>query len=683
MNKLLLTSLSLSTCLALNSMASENKLEDITITDTALEAQIKNITSEKLENLQASDIKDILKSMPSVTVDGNARYSQKVYIRGLEDKSSNITIDGAKISGQLFHHSGDQTVDAEMLKIGSIELGPNSALSGPGVINGSFTYETKDPSDYLEENQNFGGKISTGYQSGFDRKSLDVAVFSKVNEYLEFVGIGNISEDGEISIPDSDDIKSKESELKSGLIKIILKPNDENSFKLSYNKYQDGGQRQLSGEKRGSYEESNDRYNEISRDTYTFKYNYSPSSDLINIDSKVYYSKQNLEIEGETGPAYWLYEKGVSHYSDEPTMNFENETSGFDLRNTSLIDSHKLTYGISFDKEKQAAKADGIARYTQGPKAGQTVDLNLSGGEIKEYAFYIENEIEFDKLLLTLGTRYDIHKLAGLYAETNKQLSPKLKIQYQQSENLKLRAAYGRIFKGPVLSETMLISDAPSISNPFDINAQTGHNYEAGFDYNLTNALNADDAVFGFTAYTYNVDNFMHPTKNIYLRSQYDSKIWGLESIFRYKKDELALSLSHTYTDGENESIVNGNTFDPSTAKIHTFKADVDYQLTNEIYLNYNAEFVPGNSSTSYYENPKTGTDPEETEIERSGYAVHNLSTTYSPSSIKGLNLHFAVDNLFDKKYARHTAFGTDFGSPEKGGFEVGRNFKIKLSYKF
>ena len=130
--------------------------------------------------------------MPSVIVDGNARYSQKVYVRGLEDKSSNITIDGAKMTGQLFHHSGDQTIDAETLKIGSIELGPNSALSGAGVINGSFVYETKDPSDFLEEGEIFGGKISTGYQSAYGRKSLNVAVFSRINDKLEFVGIGNV-----------------------------------------------------------------------------------------------------------------------------------------------------------------------------------------------------------------------------------------------------------------------------------------------------------------------------------------------------------------------------------------------------------------------------------------------------------------------------------------------------------
>lgn len=674
-NTQLLFSLSFCTCLALNAIAEEKtNLGEVSITDTALEAQIKSITSEKLDNLQASDIKDILKLMPSVIVDGNARYSQKVYVRGLEDKSSNITIDGAKISGQLFHHSGDQTIDAEMLKVGSIELGPNSALSGSGVINGSFVYETKDPSDYLVDGETFGGKISTGYQSGFDRKSMDVAVFSRVNDKLEFVGIGNISEDGDLSIPNSPDIESKESELKSGLVKVIFKPNDENTFKLSYNRYEDGGTRQLSGEKAGGSESSvYDPYNEISRDTYSLNYKYTPDNDLINVELKTYVSKQELEVEGGERPAYWLWERGVTQDADEPQMNFENETSGFDLRNTSFIDNHKLTYGISFDKEEQNAVADGLATYTSGPNAGQTVDLNVDGGETEEYSFYLEDEIEINKFLLTLGARYDVHELGGVYSGKNEQLSPKFKGEYQVNDKLKLRVGYGRIFKGPSLGETMMLVYGVS-ENTTDVEAQTGHNYEVGFDYNLTDALSADNSVFGFTAYTYNVDNYMHPTKNLSLDNQSDIKIWGLESIFRYEKDALSLSLSHTYTDGEVEDLVTGEKYDHFTSNIHAFKADVDYKLNSQLYFNYNAEFVPGNKVRNSWQTE---------DAERSGYAVHNISSTYSPSSLKGGKLYFGIDNLFDKKYARHTAFGTYWGDGDSGSYEVGRNFKIKLSYRF
>ncbi|MDC0933679.1 TonB-dependent receptor [Arcobacteraceae bacterium] len=671
--------LSITTCFALNLLADDTRtnLGEISIIDTALEAQIKSITSEKLENLQASDIKDILKSMPSVTVDGNARYSQKVYVRGLEDKSSNITIDGAKISGQLFHHSGDQTIDAEMLKVGSIELGANSALSGSGAINGSFVYETKDPSDYLKEGEVFGGQVSVGYQSGFDRISKNLSVFSKLGEKVEVVAIGNISEDKKLSIPDSEDIVSKQSELKSGLFKVVFKPTENQEMKFSYNKYEDAGERQLDAEKAGSTIESDNKYSEISRDSYALNYKYTPDNDLINLTANIYASSQKLEIEGQKDESsYWLWAKGQSHYSTEPTVVFENETKGFDLRNTSLVDNHKLTYGISLDKEEQSSQADSLAVYTQGTKTGETVDLSVSGGKSEQYGLYLEDEIDLDKLLLTFGARYDVHKLGGVYSGKNSQVSPKFKAQYQVTDNFKLRFGYGRIFKGPSLGESLLLAYGVS-KNTDTPEAQTGNNFEIGVDYDLKNALSADNSIVGITLFKYNVDNYMHPTKNLTLTNQSNMKIWGVETVFRYEKDALGLSLSHTYTGGEAETISTGDKYDPLTAKIHTFKASIDYDVNSELYLNYNAEFVPGNKTKSEYYSYYTDSE------KRSGYGVHNIAATYSPANFKDIKMYFGVDNIFDKKYQRHTSFGAYYGEADSGSYEVGRNYKLKFSYRF
>jgi len=675
-NNKLLFSLSICTCLALSAVwAEETSLSEITVIDTALESQIKSITSEKLENIQASDIKDILKSMPSVSATGNARYSQKVYVRGLEDAASNITIDGAKIAGQLFHHMGTQTIDPETLKIGSIEIGPNSALSGPGVINGAFVYKTKDPSDYLEEGERFGGKISTGYQDAYGRKSVDLSIFSKINDNFEFVGILNKSEDTRIEIPDSDNVTSKQSELTSGLLKLVFKPNDANTFNLSYNRYEDGGDRQLGAEKAGGTNVY-DHYNEITRDTFTLNHTYSPDSDLINLETKVYKSSQSLFLAGQNDEsAYLLWQRGVTQNSTEPGTTYENETSGFDIRNTSLLDMHKFTYGVSLDKEEQDVSADGLAVYTSGTNAGTSVDLSAEGGSSTDYAFYIENEIELDKLVLNIGARYDINKLGGIYDGTYKQLSPKLKAKYQVSENLSLRAGYGSIFKGPSLGETYLLTS--STTQDTDVKAQTGHNYEIGFDYDLSKTLNTQNSIFGFTIYKYDVDNYMDPSKNTTLTNQEDIEMWGVESIFRYETNKLALSLSHTYNDGEATSLSTGAKYDPMTAKIHTIKVGTDYKYDDNLLFNYNSEFVLGNKFDYYY------SEAYNYEVKRAGYGVHNISTTYKPRSIKNMKISFGIDNLFDKKYSTHTTFGTNFGTSSSADYETGRNFKAKLSYKF
>jgi len=661
MNNKLLFSLSLAASIAINATSSEiEKLESIQVNDTAFQEQVKSITSSTLENQQATDIKDILKSMPSVVVDGNARYAQKVYVRGLEDKFSNITVDGAKLAGQLFHHSGDQTIDAEMLKIGSIELGAHSALSGAGVVNGAFNYETKDASDFLQEGETFGGKISMGYQSAYERKMASVAVFTKINDKLEFVGIGNISKDGDLHIANKPKDTSKHSTLKSGLGKIVYKANDYNTLKFSYNKYQDGGNRILSGEKPGSNDESYP-YSEIERDTYTLNYEYNPDSDLVKLETTLYSNSQKLNrdsfLDGDL---------------QQPNRTYENNAVGFDVRNTSIVSNHILTYGIDHIQEDQSKDADGVATYITGSKVGTTEKSSVDEkGKINAYGAYIEDEIDLDKLVLNIGARYDVHKMGGFYSGTFKQLSPKFKAAYQLNQKLSFRAAYGRIFKGPSLGETLMLSD--SIVQDANTKAQTGNSYEVGVDYDLSAALNADNSKIGFTTYTYNLDNYMHPTKNGSLENQSDMNIWGIETVFNYRKDTLGFNLSHTYSDGTEKDLDSGEKIEPRTAKIHTFKINTDYKVNQQLSVNYNAELVPGNSY-------KYETDNK---VERKGYGVHNISTSYKLLAIKGAKLNFGIDNLFDKRYIKHTAFGTYFGNSQYESEEVGRNYKIKLSYRF
>lgn len=650
---------------AQNIMAQDTLLDDVNVVNTAFDAQVKSVSSKELEEQQANDVKDILKSLPSVSVDGNARYGQKVYVRGLEDKFANITVDGAKLSGQLFHHSGDQTIDASLLKITSIELGPNSALSGSGVINGSFVYETKDPSDFLKEDENFGGKITLGYQSAYERKTGTVAVFGKVNDKIEFVGIGTISADGTLHLSDGTKENSKESKLESGLAKIVVKPNDFNTFKLSYNRYEDGGNRQLTGEKVGTEDTDND-YNSITRDTFTLNYEYKPDNELVNVNGNIFYNKQYLTRESTSVAATTT----ALAYS-EPQREYINTSSGYDLRNSSLLGIHKITFGTDYTHEEQEVKADSLRVYSD----NSTANLSFKGGEIDNNGLYIEDEIAFDKLILTLGARYDYHKLGGIYDGTFTQLSPKMKMKYQVNDELSFRSGYGHIFKGPALGETLMIDSTDIQDN--DTNAQIGENFELGFDYNLTKVLNATDAVVGFNIYRYNVDNYAHTTKNNSLSSQSDILIWGTELMFSYTKDKLGLNASHTYTDGNQKDLASGIKYDPKTANIHVFKLGMNYQLTNEYKFNYNTQIVPGNEWDSY--SSRTGTI---TEYKRSGYAVHDINLTYNPSEYKNTSFNFGIGNLFDKKYVTHTGFGSQTSSTNKS-YEVGRNFKFQLSYRF
>ncbi|MEZ8166050.1 TonB-dependent receptor [Vibrio sp. 10N.222.54.F12] len=674
-----LKALSVAVTVALTSFTAfaADEPETVVVIGSALDQLIQTeINSDTLEKKQASDIKDVLNTMPSVTVDGNARYSRKVFVRGMEDKFAVVTIDGARQEGQLFHHSGDQAIDPAMLKRAEIELGGNSALSGSGAINGSFSYETKDPSDLLKPGESVGARVKTSYQTAYERFATNVAVYAKVNDKLEFMGIANYSEDGDLHIPDQEAVTSKQGELKSGLAKVVFIPNDANEFKLTFNRYSDGGTRQLSGEKAGAlYADDKHDYHSLNRDTVTLQHEYDAGSDLVHLKSNVYYNRQYMDRDALEGTAWgktpagkWFKDGKMSY----PKREYNVTTIGGDIRNVSWVGEHELTYGLEGYKAKQWIDA-GQGVYLSGTKQGQTENYSMDGGTVTAYGLYLQDMYEFSDFRLTTGLRYDVHKLGGVYKGEFDQLSPKFKGEYQTTENLKLRVGYGRLFKGASLPETLTMK-APSKVKQSDTKAMTGNNYEAGFDYELTRLLAADYAILGFTAYTYDLDNQMHPTKNnATLSNKYDVEVWGVETVLSYQLDALSVYANHSYSDGEQKSLKNGKTSHMNKTGIHNFKAGFNYSLNNEFVFGWDSRFVPGND----YENEKGK------EIKRSGFATHNIWAAYTPTFAKDLEMNLGIDNLLDKKYAEHTGFGISWGSEKYTSYEAGRNFKASIAYSF
>ena len=675
-----LKSLSAAITVAIASFAAHASDENIVVVGSALDQLVQTeINAETLELKQASDIKDVLNTMPSVTVDGNARYSRKVYIRGMEDKYSVVTIDGARQEGQLFHHSGDQTFDPAMLKSAEITLGGNSVLSGAGAINGSFSYETKDPSDLLRGDETVGARVKTGYQTAYERFTTNVAVYAKLNDKLQFMGIANYSEDGDLHIPGEDDVTSKQGELKSGLAKVVFIPNDANEFKLTFNKYEDGGKRQLSGEKAGAlYADDEHNYHAISRDTVTLNHHYDNGSDLVNLTTDLYYNRQYMDRDALTEDyGNWDNSSGSWVFTKDgelsiPDREYNVTTIGGDIRNISWVGDHELTYGVEGYKAKQWIDS-GLGTYTSGTKAGETKNYDMDGGTVTAYGIYAQDAFEISDFRFVTGLRYDVHELGGVFSGKYDQLSPKFQGEHQTTDNLRLRVGYGRLFKGAALPETLTMKAASDV-NQADTKAMTGNNYEAGFDYDLSDLLAADHAILGFTAYQYDLDNQMHPTKNnTTLANQYDVEVWGVETVFTYSIDDFALYANHSFSDGDQTSLKNGKTSHMNKTGIHNIKAGFNYSLSNELVFGWDSRFVPGNDYT----------DEDGVKIERAGFGTHNIWAAYVPDFAKDLSVNLAVDNLFDKKYAEHTGFGISWGSEKYTSYEAGRNFKASVAYSF
>ena len=162
------------------------KVEDVPAT-----ISVKN--DEQLEDEMVSDIKDLVRFEPGVSVrQGPSRFgaalgvtgrdgASSFNIRGLDGNRVLIQVDGVRVPDGF--EFGAQAagrgsyVDLGLVKSVEILRGPASALYGSDGLAGAVSFITSDPADLLSEGQDFGGRLKAGYDSA-DKEFTETAVLA-------------------------------------------------------------------------------------------------------------------------------------------------------------------------------------------------------------------------------------------------------------------------------------------------------------------------------------------------------------------------------------------------------------------------------------------------------------------------------------------------------------------------
>ncbi|MGS0466372.1 TonB-dependent receptor plug domain-containing protein [Cobetia marina] len=167
--------------LGATSHALAGDMSTLVVSEDRLEQNVV-ISAEEIEERQARDLEDLFRAEPGVSVGGGIAIGQKVYVRGLEDTNLNVTIDGARQGGYLFHHTGRLTIDPALLKQAEVDTGPATADDGPGALGGSLRFETKDAQDLLKPGQDLGARVSVGTESAADATSGTTAFYGRLEK---------------------------------------------------------------------------------------------------------------------------------------------------------------------------------------------------------------------------------------------------------------------------------------------------------------------------------------------------------------------------------------------------------------------------------------------------------------------------------------------------------------------
>lgn len=604
------------------------------------------VTEERIEQYQASDLEDVFAGQPEVAVGGSVGIAQKVYVRGIEDPLLNVTIDGATQAGALFHHTGRLAVEPELLKRVEVEAGAGRATSGAGALGGAIRFVTKDPEDLLRPGEQVGALVKLGSFSNTDGYRASTTLFGRLSDRWSTLVSVNQSDHERFEDGDGNEIPGTDARQQLGFAKIVGQLPGDQTLKLSHEVRTDEGERpqrpqwQISG--------FNPLYDlDGRRDTTTVNYGFAPAANpLVDLGLTVYYTESELEqnVVNRWG-RYFGFTRSI----------------GGDLRNSSELGSHTLTYGVDYREDRvNAGGADN--------RRAEEENATVTG-------VYLQDDYRVtDHLLLSAGVRYDDYQLDDNNDQSfsENDVSPNANVAWEVIDGLTLKAGYAEAFRGPSTHDTFKIDRA---QNDPDLKGEKAKNREVGFDYIYRN-FTLSGEVYRSEIQDAIADPLFGPViyQNI---GDLESDGYRIGTTYHWQGLQAGLSFH------SNDAEVNG---EPLTVYVHnllgnsigdTWVADLSYRWDHNLKFGWQGRFVQSIDDLE----TSVGT------IDKPGYGVHDLFVHWLPTGNEDLRLTLTVKNVGDKQYIDH-ASNADYESiPGYEGViglpEPGRDIRLGLALRF
>ena len=500
-----------------------DRLPEVTVVATRTETPVNQVagtvsvyTDEEIERLLFTDIKDLVRYEPGVSVVSQpARFgaalgtagragNEGFTIRGLGGDRVLMVVDGVRQpDGFVF---GAQSVgrggysDLDLMKSVEILRGPASALYGSDGVAGAVSFTTKDPVDFLSPGQDFGARARVGYNSADHGWTEGLAVAGRSGPFSGLVAYTRRDSEetetnGENDVEGSARTTANPQEIESNavLAKLLWDVDANNVLRLTYDHY-----------------DMNMVANVLSGRSATvldLRADDDTRRDRVGLDWR---SKGLLGLDDVMVAAYWQ-EAETRQFTFEdrtPAVDrtrdnaFDNRVWGVTATARKTIDigsvSHRLTFGGDWSETRQTGVRDGTV-----PPAGETfptspfpaTDYTLAGAFIQDEivlaggALRIIPAVRFDSY--ELSTTSDSLYIGARADQDDNHFSPKVGVVWQATQQFQLFANYAEGFKAPTPSQVNNAFSNPaqgytSAPNP-NLDPETSQSIELGA--RLTHAL--------------------------------------------------------------------------------------------------------------------------------------------------------------------------------------------------
>ncbi|TDF42182.1 TonB-dependent hemoglobin/transferrin/lactoferrin family receptor [Alteromonadaceae bacterium M269] len=514
----------------LDSDLTADGVEVITVTSTGVErdineiaANVVSISSKEIDSLASSNIRDILRYEPGVTVEGNGRFGLSGFnIRGINGDRILILLDGVPVADEFSFgpnlSARRDFVDVDLLKNVEIVRGPASTLYGSDAIGGVVSFISKDPLDILDEGENIGLRTKFNYagQSSETSVNAQLALASGHWQALINGGYRNGSETETFFNDDSTGADRgaadpQDNSSKNALLKTIYTPNEQHRFVFTLDAFEQDSETTLLSQQntvsRGVLTLGSEGIDERERERVSLSYTYTPQdSSLVRIHANAYYQ------DSETTQQTFTNRQSLSPTAPVTSARsrnseFQQDIEGIRVQADHMFKwngEHYLIYGVQWQQTDSEAIREG---QTTNVATGENIrefsvfparDFPIS--RLRESAIFVQDEIQFldNRLTISPGIRFDDYKLTptlddlftianpGVEVATfeDDNFSKKMGVVYDASEQITVWTQYSEGFRIPPMDDvnvgfTNFAGGYTSLANP-NLNPERVKSYEIG-----------------------------------------------------------------------------------------------------------------------------------------------------------------------------------------------------------
>ena len=670
----------------------DNNIEDVeTIQVVAsVESTPKetHVYENKIAGHQPELIKDILRDIPGVDVGGTNGFNQQIYIRSVSDKGINVTIDGARQMGDVFHHGGNLLIDPALLKQVDVSVGANSVVHGSGALGGAVKFTTVDASDLLRPGERYGARVKTGYDTNNDEWSNSLTLFGRVADRVDLLGYISHSDYDYGESGDGTRIGA-DGKDKSYLVKAGVDLFEGQKIKVSAERVKSDGEYPFRAE--FSYRPTTTANfqdytpQRFTRETQTLSYEAVDGSGWVDLNVAGYHTKNELDRSQPHKNMAAAIRSGKANASVKKRWNNQDggwvtsvETWGINVDNRSEFQTgafgHTLRVGYEWFQTKNHRDD---YQYSSGRKTA-----SWDGEKGTSNSGYLENAVQLGGLTLTPGIRYDHYRadMLGDEDQTFTEFSKAFGAEYRFESGVGLVANYTELFRAPDTTESIRVNSG-KFNQKNQLEPETGENKEVGIFFDHRGLIVQEDTFSLVGKYfRTHYDNLIVQTAVpgvSELTERFNAGnavVDGYEASVNYAVNNIItrFSYSHISTDYTSPLMVKGvakygDILGRDTGDKYT--VGLTYLLPKyDLSLHWNSLFY------TRYKDEKT---------KKPGYGVNDLAVEWAPASgtLDGLTVSLGLYNIFDKNYVSHTSrnsygvLGADY--------EPGRSFRASVAYQF